>query len=233
MFISITNFEKLKDVQYRSIQLRRNASLSNLSKDLPFLILEKENGWINYKNLPKNFKSSTAIICFDFYNTEIDEESISQNFTDLLTERYNPYAVVIYHTHQHETINNLITAIQYRDSGYYYYLHRHTPNSKYKIVIDLLLDAPKESCSNHTFVHDETKSLRSESIGNDWERVLITLNNGEPMKTLPPILSRHDEAYKNFLNEIGENYDRDNIDDDERWNELKRAFVNDEYFETN
>lgn len=232
MFIAFTNFNSLKDVQHRSMQLRRSSSIANLSKDLPFLILEKDGGWVNYKNLPENFKSSAAIISFDFDHCTIDE-SISQNLTDLLTEKYSPYAIVIYHTHQHDIINNLIGRKKQRGSGYYNYLHRHIPHSKYEIVIDLLLDAPQANCSNHKFVHDKAKPLRAATIGEDWERVLNDLQNGVPREALPPILSTHDKAYRSFLQTIGENYDRDNIDNDERWEKLKRAFKNDEYNETN
>lgn len=232
MFIAFTNFDKLKDVQHRGMHLRRNPNVKNLSEDLPFLILERGNGWVNHKNLPEGFRSAAAIVCFDFDHCTIDE-SLSQNLTDLLTEKYSPYSVVIYHTHQHDVINNLIRANCQRDSGHYNYLHRHIPNSKYEIVIDLLLDAPQADCSNNKFVHDKTKPLRTESIGNDYERVLDALQNGEPMKTLPPILSRHNEAYKRFLQEVGETYDQNKIDCDERWEKLKKTFKNDEYVETN
>lgn len=232
MFIAFTNFDSLKDIQHRSMQLRRNSGLKNLSQVSPFLILEKDNGWVNYENLPKNFDNAAGIISFDFDICPMDE-SLSQNITSLLTEKYNPYAIIIYHTHQHKKIDQMINATKPHDSGYYSYLHRHIPNSMYKIVIDLLLDAPQGNCSNHKFVHDKTKSLRTESIGDNWERVLNALQNGEPMKILPPILSMHDKVYKQFLQEIGENYDLGNIDCDERWGKLKRTFKNDEYVETN
>lgn len=233
MFIAFTNLYKLYDVEHRTIELDNGGVWLNLIDETqPFLILDKINGWSGHQYLPENFKNAAAIICFDFYDCEIDT-SISQDLKNLISDIYDPYVTILYHINQHKEITQLIVKNRPPHSSFYSYPDIHNRNSKYKIVIDLLLDAPKINCSNHKFVHDKTKSLRAKRIESEIYLLITDIEIGRIPNKLSPILSMHETKYQNFLNEIDGNYDLNNESHIKKLEEFELLLEEDEYHLTN
>lgn len=232
MLIAITNFERLKEVQYRSLLISNAPLYKNKEQfeQFPFTILGKESKWQSQASLPENFEESAAVVCFDFYGRDFSKAI--DEYRRLISADCAPYKSILYHKHQHEGIKNLIK--EHEDSfcpppilGVHL-----PPNSPYKTLIDLLLDADNTQDSNHKFVHDGTKPFRVEKIGCDWEGIKNNLEIGK-IPELPPLLLRHKNSFTEFLTKIGDHYDSHNPDHINEWDKLKRLFIADEYIEVN